>query len=73
MEQFQLDAVFAQADADAAIWGRNKAARGYGWTKGWGKKHHFPLPWMELVFGLRKSPCVGTGCGSFRPLSEKGC
>lgn len=38
VQRFQLDAVIGQVDADAATWGRNKAARGHGWKKGWGKK-----------------------------------
>lgn len=48
MEQFQLDVVLCQVDANAAEWGRNKTARGYRWKKGCVKNP----PLFVVLYGI---------------------
>lgn len=73
MERFQLGAVFGRVDADALYGGGIRQHVVMGGRRIGVKTLPFLLRWVELVFGPRRSPCVGTGCRSFGPRSEKGC
>jgi len=53
--QFLLDAVSGQVDADAAVWGRNKAADCFGWKEEWGRNTAFHCPEWNWCLALGKA------------------